>query len=317
MIPVTAHAAFFKAGEAFNINMIKIPYNKKTYQVDLKKMESYISKNTVALVGSFPNFPHGICDDIEGLSKLALKYKLPLHVDACLGGFIACFYRYANISIPKFDFLLPGVTSMSADPHKYGLCPKGISLLMYRNKDYRKHQYFIYPHFMGGIYPSPSLLGSRSPATIAAAYATMVYIGKNKYTDQARQIYDAIKNVREYVKENLTELEMIGEPYVCMMAFTGKKSLQIFERMEKKNWGLNVINNPIGFSFCVTSSNLGPIADGTFLKDLQEVHDYAIENPTNKLGEYCQMYGLSLNVPEAIVRENMDVVTDCMLDTYA
>ena len=147
---MSVHAAFFKAGEAFNIKIVKVPLDKN-YQVDIKKVESAINSNTVGLVGSCPNFPHGNFDNIEALSALGVKYGIPLHVDACLGGLLVCFYQFTNINFPKFDFRLPGVTSISADCHKYGLCPKGSSLLMYKDRDYRKHQYFIYPHFMGGL----------------------------------------------------------------------------------------------------------------------------------------------------------------------
>jgi sphinganine-1-phosphate aldolase len=107
IIPITAHAAFDKAGEAFKIKIVKIPYDPKTYQVDLNKVKRAINKNTVAIVGSFPNFPHKVADDIEGLSKIAVSYKVPLHVDGCLGGFLVAFYGNSNIKIPKFNFFAP------------------------------------------------------------------------------------------------------------------------------------------------------------------------------------------------------------------
>ena len=253
--------------------MVKIPLDHN-YQVDLKKVRKAINSNTVALVGSCPNFPHGVYDDIEGLSALAVQYKLPLHVDACLGGFLIAFYQSANINISKFDFRLPGVTSISADYHKYGLCPKGSSVLMYSDREYRKHQYFIYPHFMGGLYPSPGFEGSRSPALAIAAYSVLIYIGKQKYVNQATRIYNAVKKIKDYVKKHMKEIQVIGDPQICSVAITGKISLSVFDKMTEKKWHLNMINNPVGFSLVITLANLENVENGNFIKDLEESYKF-------------------------------------------
>lgn len=263
------------------MKVVKIPLDKQTYQVDLKKVERAINSNTVCIVGSMPNFPHGVFDDIEGLSKLAVKYKVPLHVDACLGGFLVCFMKSANISIPKFDFNLPGVTSISADLHKYGLCPKGISLLLYSSKEYRKHQYYFYPHFMGGLYPTPSFEGSRTPAFIAAAYAVMVHVGKDAYINQAKVIHKAICEIKNYANKNFKDIRVIGDPQICGIAFTGPKVAYVYEEMVGKHWHLNLINNPMGFSFVVTSANLPNVPN--FIKDLHDSYN-AVSYMFNILG---------------------------------
>jgi len=274
IVPESIHAAFFKAGEAFRIKMVRIPLNPKTSQVDLKKVQRAINSNTVALAGSFPGFPHGVYDDIEGLSKIAVKYKIPLHVDACLGGLLVCFYESANISIPKFDFRLPGVTSISADLHKYGLCPKGISYLLYSHRDYRKYQYFIYPHWMGGLYPSPGLEGSRSPALVAASYAIMCHVGRNRYISQAKLIHNSVLKLKNFIIKNCPELEVLGDPKICLVAVTGQKSLYVHDQMTAKGWHLNLILNPSGFSFVITSANVENVEKGVFLNDLKESYDY-------------------------------------------
>ena len=252
--------------------MVKIPLDSN-FQVDIRKVEKAINSNTCALAGSCPNFPHGIYDNIEALSNLAVKYNIPLHVDACLGGLLVAFYQSANITIPKFDFRLPGVTSMSADFHKYGLCPKGSSVLIYSSRDYRKHQYFIYPHFMGGLYPSPGFEGSRSPAMAIASYAVILHLGKQTYVNQARSIYVAVKKLKTYIRK-LEGLEVIGDPQICSIAVKGPKSLLVSDQMNAKGWHMNIILNPMGFSFVVTSANIGNIEDGTFLKDIKASHDY-------------------------------------------
>jgi sphinganine-1-phosphate aldolase len=259
----------------FGIKIHTIPYDSN-YQVDIRKVKRAINSNTVVIVGSFPNFPHGICDNIEALSEIALEYDIPLHVDACLGGFLTAFYRYSNINFPKFDFNLKGVASISADLHKYGLCPKGISVLFYKNKEYRKNQYFIYPKWMGGVYPSPSIAGSRSPAFVAAAYAILMYLGKNTYVNQAKKIYEAISKIKKFVKENCPEIQVIGNPCVCVIAFTGKKIMYLFDEMNRKKWALNIVCNPQGFSFVLTSANIKNVENGDFLKDLKDSYDYVI-----------------------------------------
>lgn len=257
--------------------LVVVPYETQTFSVDIAKVKRAINKNTVALVGSFPNFPHGACDNIEALSQLAEKHKIGLHVDACLGGLLACFYSHsnANIKIPKFDFLLPGVTSISADLHKYGLAPKGVSFLLYKNKDIRKNQYFIYPRWMGGTYPSPSIAGSRSPALMVCAYAIMLKKGKNFYANQARQIHDSIQKIKDFSKKNFKNIKVIGDPQICVIAFSGEKSNIIYDLMSKKGWHLNLINNPIGFSIAITTANLSMV-NSRFCNDLKECYDHVI-----------------------------------------
>lgn len=246
--------------------------------MDLRKLRRAINRNTVAIVGSFPNFPHGTTDNIEEMSKIAEKYNIGLHVDACLGGLLTGFYSHlnANISIPKFDFLLPGVTSISADLHKYGLSPKGVSWLLYKNREMRKHQYFIYPRWMGGTYPSPTIAGSRSPSLMVCAYAILLKRGKSFYAMQAKNINNAIVKIKEFAKKNFTKIRVIGDPKICVIAFTGEKINLIFDGLAAKGWHLNLINNPIGFSIAITSANLSNVEDN-FCRELKDSYDYVIE----------------------------------------
>ena len=258
----------------FRFKLVVIDYERETYGVDIAKVKRAINKNTVALVGSFPNFPHGAVDNIQALSDLAVQYKLGLHVDACLGGLLACFYSHsnANIKIPKFDFLLPGVTTISADLHKYGLAPKGVSYLLYRNKDLRKNQYFIYPRWMGGTYPSPTIAGSRSPALMVCAYTIMLKKGKNFYANQAREINDSIERIKDFSKKNFKRIGVIGDPKICVIAFTGERTTLIYDKMAAKGWHINLINNPIGFSIAITTANIGNV-NKNFCSDLKECYD--------------------------------------------
>uniref|UniRef100_A0AAY5K3T4 sphinganine-1-phosphate aldolase n=1 Tax=Esox lucius TaxID=8010 RepID=A0AAY5K3T4_ESOLU len=194
--PISVHAAFDKAAHYFGMKLVHIPLDKKTMKVDVKAMGRAINRNTAMLVCSAPQFPHGIIDPIEEVAKLAVKYNLPLHVDACLGGFLIVFMAKANYPLAPFDFRVKGVTSISADTHKYGYAPKGSSVILYSDKKYRQYQYFVSPDWQGGIYASPSVAGSRPGGIIAACWATMMYMGEDNYVKTTRKIIDTARTIK-------------------------------------------------------------------------------------------------------------------------
>lgn len=132
-------------------------------------------------------------DNVEAISALGIRYDIPVHVDACLGGFLICFMRQAGYQVPEFDFRLPGVSSISADTHKYGYAPKGSSVIMYRHKTYLHYQFTITTDWPGGIYGSPTINGSRAGGIIAACWATMMFFGENGYVEATRQIIETTK----------------------------------------------------------------------------------------------------------------------------
>ncbi|KAG6868392.1 hypothetical protein C0993_003808 [Termitomyces sp. T159_Od127] len=157
VIPSTAHAAFDKGAAYFKIKVHTIPIDPVTRKVDIKRVKRAINPNTIMLVGSAINFPDGNQDDIAALGKLASYYKIGLHVDCCLGSFIMPYLERAGLAhgedgkykLSPFDFRVPGVTSISCDTHKYGFAPKGTSVIMYRDAELRKHQYYVNPHWSG------------------------------------------------------------------------------------------------------------------------------------------------------------------------
>ena len=311
--PLSCHAAFDKACEMFKIKLIKIPLNKKTYQVDLNLVKKNINKNTICIVGSFPNFPHCVCDDIESLSKIAVKYKKPLHVDCCLGGFLVVFHKKAGImSTPKFDFSLEGVTSISADLHKYGLCPKGISLLLFANHEIRKNIYFIYPHWLGGTYITPSFEGSRTGGLIASSYAILTSMGKNFYTKNAKDIHEAVIKVKNFIRKECDIIEVIGDPFVCGVSFKGDLIPYFYDLLCKKGYNINYLCEPIAIGYIFTSSNVHNVDQ--FIKDLKEVHDKIKNDKPDKISDKTKLYGMSFSMTESIAKYAMDVIGDAMLD---
>ena len=173
VLPVSAHCAFDKAAEYFRMKLTHVPVDPVTRMVDLGQLKRSISSSTVVLVASVPQFPHGIMDPVSEVAQLALSYGVGVHVDCCLGGFVVPFMEEAGFPIPPFDFRVSGVTSISADTHKYGFAPKGTSVIMYSSKALRHMQYFIAPDWTGGVYATPSVCGSRAGSLIAATWATL------------------------------------------------------------------------------------------------------------------------------------------------
>ena len=185
----------------------------ENYQMDIAKLKKAINKRTCLIVVTLPNEIYGTYDDIQTIAALALSKMVPLHVDANIGGLLVPFYQYCQINI-RYDFLIKGITSISVDLNSYGMAPNGISLLMFRDRFYRKHHYFLYPRWPGGYYISPSFAGSRTSSMIAAAYMIFMYNGKDKLIEQVRLISKQITQIKDYVKKNLPKINILGDPKV-------------------------------------------------------------------------------------------------------
>ena len=261
IVPESAHAAFHKAAEYFSIKIHLVPCPAPDFSPTISSISRLINGNTVLLVGSAPNFPHGVIDDIPALSKLAVRRKLPLHVDACLGSFLVPFLTRAGFeSPPEFDFKNKGVTSISVDTHKYGFAPKGNSTLLYRNKQLRSYQYFVSPNWSGGVYASPSMAGSRPGALIAGCWASLMSQGESGYLAACGEIVGAAKKFEKSIWQHPSlqeDLVVCGKPLVSVVAFQTKKSsalniYDIADTLSAKGWHLNALQNPPGIHVAFT-----------------------------------------------------------------
>ncbi|QLG70488.1 hypothetical protein HG535_0A04280 [Zygotorulaspora mrakii] len=286
IVPVTAHAGFEKASYYFGIKIHHVEVDPNTYQVNLKKVKSFINRNTVLLVGSAPNFPHGIVDDIVGLGNLATRYNIPLHVDCCLGSFIVAFMQKAGFNdLPPFDFRVPGVTSISCDTHKYGFAPKGSSIIMYRNSDLRKHQYYVSTDWTGGLYGSPTLAGSRPGALVVGCWATMVHIGEAGYIDSCRSIINAARKLKNCIMQEVPDLEIIGDPVCSVIAFTSHTidMYELGDRLAKEGWHLSALQKPPALHLAVTKLSVNSVDQLiTLLKDItKELRDDPNSKPSS------------------------------------
>jgi len=200
------------------------------------------------------------------------------------------------------DFTVKGITSISFDYHKYGLAPQGISVLMFSDRLYRKHHYFIYNQWAGGIYPCPGFPGSRTPATIVSAFSVLIKQGKNFYRNQAKAIGDKTEEIKSFVKKEFNgDIEIVGEPTMCLLAFKGKNIGFIYNALKSKNWELNFCYKPYGFQFLVTLANIDKVSQ--FLTDLKQAY---VASKTARLDKEVETNPLS--------NENYDSYIDYMLD---
>jgi sphinganine-1-phosphate aldolase len=289
VLPVTAHVALDKAAHYLGIRLVHTPVDD-AFAGDIDAIAGAIGPRTVALIGSAGTYPHGVIDPIDALSDLALERGIGLHVDGCLGGFILPWAERLGHDVPAWDFRLPGVSSISADTHKYGYAPKGTGVLLYRNPGLRRRQYFVYTEWPGGVYASPGIAGSRSGGLIAATWAAMMALGEQGYRELARPILDTATELRAAV-EGIPELRCFGRsPF--MVAF-GSDEVDIWhvnDALIDRGWRLNGCQHPAGVHFCVTRPNTRAGVAQAFAADLRDAVEYA-KNPPETPARSGALYG--------------------------
>lgn len=315
--PVSVHAAFDKAAHYFGMKLIHIPLDKKTMKVDVKAMRRAISKNTAMLVCSTPHFPHGIMDPVEEVAKLAVKYNIPFHVDACLGGFLIVFMEKAGFKLAPFDFRVKGVTSISADTHKYGYAPKGSSVVLYSNRKFRHYQYFVAPDWQGGIYASPSMAGSRPGGIIAACWATMMHMGEKGYIDATRKVVETTRKIKTGIRK-IDGVFVFGDPEVSVVAL-GSNDFDIFRlsnALTSKGWNLNTLQFPSSIHICVTMLHTQPGVAEQFISDVKKEVAIIMKNPKEKTTGMGAIYGMAQSIPDrSMVTEVSQGFLDCLYST--
>lgn len=297
-VPSTAHTAFDKAGQCFGINVIRVPVHADTLKADVEATRRAITRRTVALVGSAPCFPYGTIDPIEDLSELARSRHLGFHTDACMGGFILPWAEQLGYDVPPFDFRLPGVTSMSADTHKFGYAAKGTSVVLYRTQDIRHYQYFVFADWPGGLYCSPTLAGSRPGALSAACWAAMVTIGEEGYLASSRRILEAAATVRRGV-ESIPELRTLGDG-LWIVAFASRDPrvdvYRVLDAMSERGWHLIGLQRPAALHICLTARQARPGVPERFVADLRASVAQVRSNPGRK-GGMAPVYGMADTIP--------------------
>ena len=295
VVPETVHAAFDKAAQYFGIRIHHVPV-KADFTADVRAMKKAVNKNTIALVGSAPSFPHGVIDPISELSEFARGKGIGFHTDACLGGFVLPWAEKLGYPVPPFDFRLPGVTSMSADTHKYGYAAKGTSVVLYRNPELRRYQYFTTTDWPGGLYFSPTFAGSRPGALSAVCWAALVSMGEAGYLEATRKILETADRIKSGI-QRIPGLHILGDPlWVIAFASDNLNIFQVMEQMGEKGWSLNGLHRPSCVHICVTLRHTPPGVADRFLSDLEEAVGHVRVNPEEK-GHMAPVYGMAATMP--------------------
>lgn len=234
VIPFTAHPAFDKAAAVMDIEVRRVPVTNLL--ADVAAMEATIDDATLLLAGSAPCFPYGLIDPIEDLAELARRKGVWMHVDACVGGYLAPFVRMDGVALPKFDFAVPGVMSISGDLHKYGYASKGASTVFFRTRELREYMPFDAGPWPMGRMVTPTLAGTRPGGAIAAAWAVMHFLGVDGYREKQRAVIAARQKIEAGVKK--LGFRVLGEPQLGIVSFTHDRvdALQVHARMLQRGW---------------------------------------------------------------------------------
>ncbi|GMU59704.1 MAG: aspartate aminotransferase family protein [Myxococcaceae bacterium] len=303
--PLSAHPAFDKAAHYFDLDLAHAPVGSD-FRVDVKAMERLLDESTVLLVGSAPSYPQGVVDDIPAIASLAKSRGLLCHVDACLGGFFLPFAKKLGRAVPAWDFSVDGVTSISADLHKYGYAAKGASVVLHRSAALRRNQFFTYSGWNGGLYASPSFCGTRPGGAIAAAWAVMQHLGEDGYLARTRSVLDTTAKLLAGIRAT-PGLSVMGEPVGGVFAFTSD-SLNVYElgdAMDARGWKLDRQQKPPALHCMITPAH-EPVAD-VFLADLRDCVARLAKGEPAPEGS-AAMYGMVGAVPD---RQQVD---DFLLD---
>lgn len=269
ILPETTHPAFLKACHYLGLKAVVLPVGDDK-RADVRAIQNAITDRTIMLTCSAPCFPYGVVDPVEELAKVAIKHKLLLHVDACMGGFMLPFLEELGYNVPVFDFRIPGVTSVSLDAHKYGYSPKGVSIILYRSRKLRRKQFFVHADWSGGIFASTTFMGTKSGGPLAGCWAVMNHLGREGYRTIAGQVMKTTGKIRNGIEKH-PSLHLIGSPHMSVMAFTSDDGdiFNIGDALHARGWHLDRLQFPDALHLTVTQLNIGK--EDEFLHDLDEI----------------------------------------------
>jgi glutamate/tyrosine decarboxylase-like PLP-dependent enzyme len=268
VLPASAHAAFEKGAHYFGVKSVRVPV-RDDFRADVAATAKAINANTVLVVGSAPQYPQGVIDPIEELAALAANANVNCHVDACMGGMVLPFLEKLGEPMPRWDFRVPGVTSISIDLHKYGYTAKGASVILHRSKELRRHQTFVTQNWLGGTYGSSGVLGTKSGGAMAAAWAVLNHLGEDGYLRLTRSARATTLRLVAALGA-IPSLRVVGQPQVTLVSFTGTDGLDVAAlgaKLAKMGWVLDFQGPPPSLHATVNAVH-EPVLDA-FLADLR------------------------------------------------
>ena len=295
IMAMTVHPAFDKALHYFGVKAVKVPVDADQ-RMDLNAVKKAITPNTIMLVGSAPQYPHGVMDPIQDLAALAKQHGIGMHVDACVGGFMLPFLKKLGHEIPPFDFAVDGVTAMSADLHKYGFTAKGASLVIFKDKDLRRFQFYVSKDWPGGMFASPTMTGTRPGGSIAAAWATLQAFGEEGYLKMYKDLFETREKFRKGLES--AGLAIVGKPIGTLLAYQtpGTSVFVVADFLEKKGWFVDRQMSPDSIHLTITPAH-APIVD-KYLADVKEAYAYSKAHPELAGEGTAAMYGAVAHMPD-------------------
>ena len=301
VLPTSAHAAFEKAGAYFGVEMRRVPV-RDDWRADAAAMARAVDDQTVMLVASAPQYPQGVVDPVGEVAAVALERRVNCHVDACMGGVTLPYLARLGVKVAPWNFIVDGVTSISVDLHKFGYAAKGASVIMYRTGELRSHQAFVTDNWLGGLYGSSGMLGTKSGGPIAAAWAVLHHLGDNGYLRVTREARDTAMAIAAHVRAHAL-LTLRAEPdttLVCIGAAahgaathdasaartTG--ALDIFavaDALGSRGWYVDRQQPPPSIHLTVNAVHAATYKD--FLRDLDAaVAEVSTRSATGRAGAY-------------------------------
>ncbi|HVU67141.1 MAG TPA: aspartate aminotransferase family protein [Ktedonobacteraceae bacterium] len=273
VLPHTAHPAFHKAAHYLGLKTVVTPFSLEDYRAEPEAMRQAITPNTILLVASSPCYSHGVVDPIPAIAAIAREHHLLFHVDACVGGIHLSMLRKAGYDVPAFDFSVPGVTSLSVDMHKYGYAPKNVSVILYRNRELRRHAFFASADTTSYSVLNPTVLSSKSGGPLAGAWAALNSLGEDGYIRLVQAVTEATRQMIAGVNA-LEDVYVLGQPAMCMFALASN-TLNVFElddEMSARGWTLqpqfSAGGAPANLHVSVHYANVEHVAE--FLAALQD-----------------------------------------------
>ena len=288
VMPTSAHAAFAKAGAYFGVEVRRVAVGSD-WRADVAAMQSQVDKNTVLIVGSAPQYPQGVVDDIVGIAKIASDAQINCHVDACMGGVTLAYLQRLGENIAPWNLQVPGVSSISVDLHKFGYTSKGASVIMYASKHLRSFQGFVTDDWLGGVYGSSGVLGTKSGGSMASAWAVMHFLGDDGYLRLTRQAREATLQLATVIR-NTPELVLRAEPESTLLCFGAQdpSALNVFavaDELSKRGWYVDRQTPPDSLHCTVNAIHHDKI--DWFARDLHESVSIALDQKTSgSVGTY-------------------------------
>ena len=308
LLPITAHPALHKAAHMVGVRPVVVPMHAD-FTADVEAARQLFTERTILVVASAPQYPHGVMDPVTDLAALAESRGALCHVDACFGGFFLPFVEKLGHDVPPWDFRVRGVTSISADLHKYAYTAKGASTVIYRTHALRRYQHFVHADWPGGLFGSPSVLGTRPGGAIAAAWAVMNYLGEEGYLDLARRAMDATTKIARGVAE-IPGLRVLGKPVMSCLAMgvdaaavpgpsgEGVDLYVLADRMQARGWRMDRGQNPPSLHLTVSPAHDAMAA--TFVEDLRACTQEVAASGAQAEGA-AAMYGMLGKLPDRVV----------------